>query len=64
MKSKTTLYLVGKMQIQDTFGTGRLLLYSIFKTEQEAENYTTNYVNRYYKHKPYLCPLIIKKIEI
>ena len=52
------------MQIQDTFGTGRLLLYSIFKTEQEAENYTTNYVNRYYKHKPYLCPLIIKKIEI
>lgn len=61
---KVALYLVGKVEIQDCFGTGKLLLYKIFREKSDAEEYIKKYINKYYKQKPYLCPLTIKKIEI
>ena len=56
------LYLVGKVEIQNCLGTGRLLLYAVFTTVTDAEKYVENFSNKYYKLKPFLCPLIIKKI--
>lgn len=55
------LYLVGKVEIQDSFGTGRLLLYAAFRARSDAEEYIKNYSDKYYQ-KPFLCPLVIKKI--
>lgn len=59
---KMILYLVGKVEIQDTDGTGRLLLYAAFRKLDEAQDYINNYTNKYYKQRPRLCPLIIREV--
>lgn len=60
--NEVILYLVGKMKIQNDLGVGKLLLYAAFRAESDAKKYIENYSNTYYKQKPFLCPLIIKKI--
>lgn len=56
------IYLVGKPEIQDASGTTRLLLYAIYEEECDAQIYIKHYSDKYYKEKPFLCPLVIKKI--
>ncbi len=59
---KNTLYLVGKVEIQNADGTGRLLLYAAFRKLNEAQDYINNYRNKYYKQRPGLCPLTIREV--
>lgn len=57
-------YLVGTVELQDSDGTGRLLLHAHFNDLAKAEEYVQWFANKYYKERPYLCPLTIKEIVV
>ncbi len=56
------LYLVGKMKMQDSTDSARLLLYAAFRAESDAKEYIKEFSDKYYKQRPHLCPLVIEKI--
>ena len=59
-----TLFIVGKPQCLSSSGYGRLLLYAIYKKRKDAEKYVQSFKNRFYKKRPFRCPLVIEEFKL
>ena len=58
------VYAVGKIKQSDSSGSARLLLYALFEKEEDAERYRRRFAEKYYKQRPCLCPMEVKRIKV
>ena len=58
------VFAVGKIEIQNSSGEGKLLLTKLYKKKEAANKHRQTIVNTYYSIRPFLCPYIVKIINI